>query len=153
MEDSKETQRLELDDPEVLAALLKQQTREMAAVSLGKPREVLLLVDNGIRRLEVFNETTYLLGRFSKSSPRGKHVDLSPFNAQDKGVSRIHAQLHMDDNKLFITDMDSTNGTFVDEMRLLPHHPHQLRQGSKVALGRLVMQVMYKAQAESAKAE
>jgi pSer/pThr/pTyr-binding forkhead associated (FHA) protein len=153
MEDPKATQRLELGEPEILEALLKQQTREMANVALGKAREVLLLVENGIRRLELYNETTFLLGRFAKSTPRGKHVDLSPFSAQDRGVSRIHAQLHMDENKLYITDMDSTNGTFVDGVRLLPHQPHLLRQGSQIMLGRLNMQVMYKTQQESAKAE
>jgi pSer/pThr/pTyr-binding forkhead associated (FHA) protein len=153
MEDPKATQRLELGEPEILEALLKQQTREMTNVALGKAREVLLLVENGIRRLELYNETTFLLGRFAKSTPRGKHVDLSPFSAQDRGVSRIHAQLHMDENKLYITDMDSTNGTFVDGVRLLPHQPHLLRQGSQIMLGRLNMQVMYKTQQESAKAE
>lgn len=153
MEDPKATQRLELDGPELLEALLKQQTREMATLSVGKAREVLLLVENGIRRLELYNETTFLLGRFAKSTPRGKHVDLTPFSAQDRGVSRIHAQLHMDENKLYITDMDSTNGTFVDGVRLMPHQPHLLRQGSQLMLGRLNMQVMYKTQQESAKAE
>lgn len=153
MEDPKATQRLELNEPELLEALLKQQTREMANLSLGKAREVLLLVENGIRRLELYNETTFLLGRFAKSTPRGKHVDLTPFSAQDRGVSRIHAQLHMDENKLYITDMDSTNGTFVDGVRLMPHQPHLLRQGSQIMLGRLSMQVMYKTQQETAKAE
>jgi pSer/pThr/pTyr-binding forkhead associated (FHA) protein len=152
MEDPKATQRLEFDEPEILEALLKQQTREMAAISMGKAREVLLLVENGIRRLELYNETTFLLGRFSKATPRGKHVDLSPFNAQEKGVSRIHAQIHMDDNKLYITDMDSTNGTLVDGVRLQAHHPQLLRQGSQIVLGRLSMQIMYKAQQESTSA-
>jgi pSer/pThr/pTyr-binding forkhead associated (FHA) protein len=153
MEDPKATQRLDLSEPEVLEALLKQQTREMAALSLGKAREVLLLIENGIRRLELHNETAFLLGRFAKSTPRGKHVDLSPFSAQDRGVSRIHAQLHMDDNKLYITDMDSTNGTFVDGVRLQPHQPHLLRQGSQIILGRMSIQIMYKAQQESASAK
>lgn len=153
MEDAKATQRIEIDDPEILEALLKQQSREINAATLGKAREVLLLVESGIRRLEVHNDTTYLLGRFIKSTPRGKHVDLSPFGAQDKGVSRIHAQLHMEDNRLYITDMDSTNGTFLDGVRLLPHQPQILRQGSQVLLGRLAMQIMYKSQTEAAKTD
>jgi pSer/pThr/pTyr-binding forkhead associated (FHA) protein len=153
MDEPKATQRLDIEDPEILESLLKQRTRELGTAALGKAREVLLLVDNGLRRLELHNETSFLLGRFSRSKPRSNHIDLSPFGAQDRGVSRIHAQIHMEDNKLYITDMDSTNGTFVDGIRLQAHHPQLLRQGSELTLGRLRMQVMYKNQVEALTSE
>jgi pSer/pThr/pTyr-binding forkhead associated (FHA) protein len=146
MDDPKPTQRLDVDDPDLLESLLKQRTREITTASLGKAREVLLLIENGIRRIELHDEASFLLGRFSSSKQRTNHIDLTSFGAADKGVSRIHAQLHMDDGKLFIADMDSTNGTFVDGIRLEPHYPVQLRQGSEVVLGKLHLQVMYRSQ-------
>lgn len=146
MDDPKPTQRLDVDDPDLLESLLKQRTREITTASLKKAREVLLLVENGIRRIELHNEASYLLGRFNSSKQRSNHIDLSPFGAADRGVSRIHSQLHMDDGKLYISDMDSTNGTFVDGIRLQPHYPTQLRQGSEVMLGKLHIQIMYRAQ-------
>lgn len=149
MNDPKPTQRLDVDDPELLESLLKQRTREMATASLGKSREVLLLVENGIRRIELHNEVSFLLGRFNSDKQRANHIDLSPFGAADKGVSRIHAQIHMDNNKLYIADMDSTNGTFVDGVRLQAHHPVQIRQGSEILLGKLHVQVMYRSQENS----
>ena len=146
MDDPKPTQKLDVDDPELLESLLKQRTREMSAVTLGKAREVLLLVENGIRRIELHNEISFLLGRFNSAKQRANHIDLSPFDAANKGVSRIHAQIHMDNNKLYIADMDSTNGTFVDGVRLQPHQPIQIRQGSEIVLGKLHLQVMYRSQ-------
>jgi len=152
-DDLKPTQRLEIDDPDMLEALLKQKNRELGTARLGKTREVLLLVDSGIRRVELRNDVTYLLGRFSKSKPRGNHIDLEPFGARDRGVSRIHAQIHMENDMLYLTDMDSTNGTFCDGIKLQAHHQHQLRQGSNIILGRLNLQVMYKSSQDSARTE
>jgi pSer/pThr/pTyr-binding forkhead associated (FHA) protein len=146
MDDPKPTQRLDVDDPELLESLLKQRTREMTTASLGKSREVLLLVENGIRRIELHNEISFLLGRFNSSKQRSNHIDLTPFGAGDKGVSRIHAQIHMDNDKVYIADMDSTNGTFVDGVRLQAHHPSQIRQGSEIMLGKLHLQIMYRSQ-------
>jgi pSer/pThr/pTyr-binding forkhead associated (FHA) protein len=152
-DDLKPTQRLNIEDPELLEALLKQQNRELGTSRLGKAREVLLLVDSGIRKIELRNEVSYLLGRFSKSKPRGNHIDLSPFAAQDRGVSRIHAQIHMEDDQLFLTDMDSTNGTYLDGVKLQAHQQYQLRQGSNIILGRMHMQVMYKSAQDVAEAD
>ena len=151
--DPQQTNRLNIDDPEMLEALLKQRNRELGTARLGKAREVLLLVDSGIRRIEIRNDVSYLLGRFTKSKPRGNHIDLAPFAAQDRGVSRIHAQIHMENDYLYVTDMDSTNGTYVDGIKLQPHEPHQLRQGSNITLGRMHMQVMYKTTIDVAGAE
>lgn len=144
------TSRLGIEDPEMLEALLKQRNREPGTARLGKAREVLLLVDSGIRRIELRNDVSYLLGRFTQGKPHGNYIDLAPFAAADRGVSRIHAQIHMEDGYLYITDMDSTNGTYVDGIQLQAHQPHQLRQGSNIILGRMHMQLMYKTSADVA---
>lgn len=149
MEEPKPTQKLDVDDPDLLESLLKQRTREMTTAALGKSREVLLLVENGIRRIELHNEISFLLGRFNSAKQRANHIDLSPFDAANKGVSRIHAQIHMDNNKIYIADMDSTNGTFVDGVRLQAHHPVQIRQGSEIMLGKMHLQVMYRSHADT----
>lgn len=149
----KHTQRLQLDDPEMLDRLLEQQNRELGPARLGKTREVLLLIETGLRRIELRNDVSYLLGRFSKSKPGANHIDLDPFAARDRGVSRIHAQIHMQDNMLYITDMDSTNGTYVDGIQIQAHQEHKLRQGSNIILGRLNIQLMYKSAQDIAQAE
>ncbi|MEL6524583.1 MAG: FHA domain-containing protein, partial [Chloroflexota bacterium] len=63
---------------------------------------------------------------------------------QDRGVSRVHAQLHYEGGKVFITDLGSTNGTFVSNERLEPKTPTVLRKGDELLLGRLSMQVLFR---------
>ncbi len=154
MSEPKQTQRLSLDEVEVLEAIQKRQKQAedsaLSEVKFAKAREVLLLADSGLRRIELRNDTSYLLGRFNSAKPRTNHIDLSPFGAQERGVSRIHAQIHMEDDILYITDMDSTNGTYLDGVKLLPNQQHRIRQKSDIMLGRLHIQVMYKSAQEVA---
>jgi hypothetical protein len=50
-------------------------------------------------------------------------------------VSRYHAQLRQVETSWLVYDLDSTNGTFVDEQRVLPAQPRVLRRGSVLRLG------------------
>lgn len=154
MNEPKQTQRLDLDESLLLEALNKRQAldenTDLGEVKFSKAREVLLLTDSGLRRIELRNDTSYLLGRFNSTKPRSNHIDLVPFGAQERGVSRIHAQIHMEDDVLYITDMESTNGTYLDGVRLLPNQQHRIRQKSDILLGRLHIQVMYKSAQEVA---
>lgn len=152
-DEQKFTQRLDLNDPEMLDTLREQKNRKLGPARLGKIREVLLLVETGLRRIELRNDVSYLLGRFSKSKPGSNHIDLDPFGARDKGVSRIHAQIHMANNRLYITDMESTNGTYVDGTQIAPNQQHQLRQGSNLILGRMNIQIMYKSATDTSENE
>lgn len=81
----------------------------------------------------------YLLGRHASISG----LDLTPFGALEKGVSRTHAALRRGDEMLFIVDLDSTNGTFLNEQPLAPHQPRVVRSGDQIRLGQLVLHVYF----------
>lgn len=49
-------------------------------------------------------------------------------------VSRYHAMLRYDGERLFVTDTDSRNGTFVDGVRLEPNREHRIEPGSTLRL-------------------
>jgi hypothetical protein len=50
-------------------------------------------------------------------------------------VSRYHAQLRWVESSWLLYDLDSTNGTFVDQERVFPSRPRALRAGTLVRLG------------------
>ncbi|MDZ8105979.1 MAG: FHA domain-containing protein [Nostoc sp. DedQUE12a] len=50
-------------------------------------------------------------------------------------VSRIHAKIQIHDNNYFIEDLGSSNGTFVNNIRLEPKKPYQINLGDKIDLG------------------
>ncbi len=61
---------------------------------------------------------------------RSRRADIS---INDPSVSRIHAKLHIGDGVVRVEDLESSNGTFVNGLRLAD--PVPARQGSTLALG------------------
>lgn len=50
-------------------------------------------------------------------------------------LSRNHAELFVQDNQLYIRDLKSSNGTFINDEKLEPHKNYQLKIGDKIDLG------------------
>jgi pSer/pThr/pTyr-binding forkhead associated (FHA) protein len=57
-------------------------------------------------------------------------------------VSRKHCQIEEIENTLFIIDHNSSNGTFIDGLRLIPNEKQILRQGQKFTIGKLESKVL-----------
>jgi pSer/pThr/pTyr-binding forkhead associated (FHA) protein len=62
----------------------------------------------------------------------GRGVDADVV-VDDAGVSRKHAEIHTDGRQVWVVDLGSTNGTFVDGERV---QTGELRDGSRITLGR-----------------
>lgn len=84
-----------------------------------------------------------VIGRESSTTLEADVIDLSPYGAREKGVSRLHAALHRSPRTLAIEDMESSNGTWVNGQRLMPHEPHVLHDGDEIQLAGLVMHVAF----------
>lgn len=85
-----------------------------------------------------------ILGRSDSSSTQKPDVDLTPFGALEKGVSRIHAVIARSDDTLTLVDMGSANGTHLNGQRLAPDQPRVLRDGDEIRLGKLVAHIYFK---------
>jgi hypothetical protein len=64
-------------------------------------------------------------------------IDLMPHQGWDNGVSRRHAQLSATSSGIFLNDLDSTNGTYVNANRAQPGQPFQLGDGDIVRFGQV----------------
>jgi pSer/pThr/pTyr-binding forkhead associated (FHA) protein len=85
-----------------------------------------------------------VIGRFYDESPVQPDIDLSPYNAENLGVSRLHAAIRRTDNTVSIVDLDSVNHTFINGQRLHPHEVRVLRDGDDIRLGKLTIKVTFK---------
>lgn len=85
-----------------------------------------------------------LLGRFDPISGSKPDIDLSPYNAVDRGVSRLHAAIRRHEDSLTLVDLGSANSTYLNGQRLAPHQPRVLRDGDEIRLGILVMQIYFR---------
>jgi phage tail-like protein len=50
-------------------------------------------------------------------------------------VSRLHAELHTEPQGAILTDLGSSNGTYIGSQRLLPHQPQLLTNGTTFRIG------------------
>ena len=85
-----------------------------------------------------------LLGRSDSSSSQKPDVDLTPYGALEKGVSRLHAAIERSEDTLTLVDMGSSNGTLLNGQKLVPDQPRVLRDGDEIRLGKLVAHIYFK---------
>jgi diguanylate cyclase (GGDEF)-like protein len=83
-------------------------------------------------------EQKYIVGRDSEAG----------FVVSRSSVSRQHARLFLDDGNWWVEDMNSTNGTFVNEQRCV--QPRQLVDSDQVRFGDAIYKFLYGTNVESA---
>jgi FHA domain-containing protein len=126
-----------MDSDNVLHRLLSvPQTRELSA-----PPDVkrVTLHIRGIKEHVVMTQDrVVIVGRADLRADGFKpDIDLSPYGARERGVSRAHIRLHLEAGKLFMTDLYSANGTFMGGERLDAEKPIELHNGDEVLVGAL----------------
>ncbi len=98
--------------------------------------EVVLFINDAVERLKLDAEHSAILGRAT--------LDMTPFGDQSKGVSRRHARLHVSTGFLYLTDLHSTNGTYINGERLRPGEAVIVNRNDEIRLGELTLQVLFK---------
>jgi pSer/pThr/pTyr-binding forkhead associated (FHA) protein len=81
-----------------------------------------------------------------RSDPRREiepDLDLSQDGGSGAGVSRLHAAIVQTAQGLAIMDLDSVNGTWVNNYRIPPRLPFAIDNGDELKLGELVVHVFY----------
>ena len=102
----------------------------------------LSIVDTG-REVEFALDTDVTLGRLDPASATFPDIDLTPDSGLEKGVSRRHAKITRKGSDLFLEDLGSVNGTFLNGKRLTPYLPHPLKDNDEIRLSRILMRVHY----------
>ena len=59
----------------------------------------------------------------------------------ETGVSRRHALINYDGEQYQVTDLKSTNGVFIDELRLSPETPHPWLPGENLRIGEVWLRI------------
>ena len=86
---------------------------------------------------------TMLLGRDDPEHNFHAEIDLTPFQAFANGVSRKHALIQVQDGRVSVKDLSSTNGSRLNAFSLLPGVEYQLQHGDELSLGELRLQVQF----------
>jgi hypothetical protein len=103
---------------------------------------VLSIQDGG--RVELPLSKEIVLGRLDASRAIFPDVDLSSDEGIEQGVSRRHARISRRGNEIFIEDLNSLNGTFLNANRLVPELPYPINDGDEIQLGKLILTIHLK---------
>ncbi len=93
--------------------------------------------------LQVQVHETMMIGRADPQKGVIPAVDLSAHNGQGLGVSRQHAVILVKDNRIYIKDLASVNGTRLNGSALAPQSEYRLRHGDEITIGQIKLQVRF----------
>jgi hypothetical protein len=130
-----------ISDEEIAQELNQKEPRPEPPSSPTNSWISLHLMDSG-KILPLATRNEFTLGRLSEGQPIMPDIDLTPYQAYASGVSRLHAVVKRDVNRIFVMDLGSSNGTYLNGRRLNPHMEEDLKHGDVVALGKLKIQVL-----------
>ncbi len=92
--------------------------------------------------LPLAERTEFTLGRIAEDQPIVPDVDLSPYNAYACGVSRLHCAIKLIEGQVYIVDLGSSNGTYLNGTRLTPYTEMPVADGDIIYLGKLKIQLL-----------
>jgi len=84
-----------------------------------------------------------VFGRKGEDPPEDDLLDLSDLGGYQAGISRRHAMIRRVENGCEIVDLASTNGSWLNDERLIPNKPVPLASGAQLRFGRLRIFVLH----------
>ena len=137
-----------------IVLLLKQSREDVDTESLP-PVSVEEYFDNNLDDVTVyFDQEEYLRlkwkeGRFSKEyileefpATVGKLKESVQIAVNDPSISRLHARFRKQTNTIYLQDLDSTNGTFVNGKRLCMGEEAIIGRGDEIQFGKIIVNVV-----------
>jgi len=100
-------------------------------------------IEGGSTPMLVYPKQEIIMGRRDPNTGGMPDVDLTAYAGYRMGVSRQHAAIRLQDKQLNVSDLGSSNGTFLNGTRLNAHRPYQLRDGDEVRLGQMVLRLYF----------
>ena len=83
---------------------------------------------------------TNLIGRWDPDAGAFPEIDLETHDPEAK-VSRRHATIELQDDKLLVEDIGSLNGTFLNRTRLVAGTKAELKVGDELVVGKTFLRL------------
>ncbi|HVO42853.1 MAG TPA: FHA domain-containing protein [Aggregatilineales bacterium] len=83
------------------------------------------------------------LGRADITADWQPTIDLTPYNAAEFGVSRMHVDLFFENDQVWVLELGSSNGTRVNGLKVAIGSAQLLRNGDLLELGRMQLRVYF----------
>jgi len=134
-------------DPLAAAEVTWMEREETSEVpeeeEVASPVSLKLSIPDSGRDVELPLAKEVNIGRLDPASASFPDIDLTSDGGLEKGVSRRHAKITRRGSEVFIEDLGSINGTFLNRKKLTPYLPQVLKSGDELQLGKLILRVNF----------
>lgn len=86
----------------------------------------------------VHHGSKYLIDLKTLPCTIGKMAECVDYCIEETSISRMHVKFTEKDNQVYMTDLNSTNGTYKNGLRLDPSETVLLESGDEIRLGKLI---------------
>ena len=107
------------------------------------PKHVQFLIPSSRRRLELKLLNQMRVGRADPEANISPELDFTQDQGIENGISRLHATIQLTKQGIILTDLDSTNGTFLNNVRLPAQQPFLVRSGDEIRFGDLLIHIFF----------
>ncbi len=107
-------------------------------------KTILFYIDTASEPLAVEVVRQATLGRHAPTNRIQPRVDLTPYGATAKGVSRLHGVIRRTETGVVYEDLASSNGTRLNGVQLQPYTPYPVKPGDCLLLGQLTMKIYFR---------
>jgi len=121
----------------------REEAIEVAEEEVVSPVSLKLSIPDSGRDVELPLTKEVNIGRLDPASASFPDIDLTSDGGLEKGVSRRHAKITRRGNEVFIEDLGSINGTFLNRKKLTPYLPQAVKSGDELQLGKLILRVSF----------
>lgn len=111
-----------------------------AAAATSERRFRATVLNNG-RSINLPIAAPVLIGRQDSSKGFFPDLDLNNDGGYDSGVSRRHARISVMEDAAYVEDLESANGTFINDQRIKPRTPYRLQTTDELRLGSLILRI------------
>lgn len=115
--------------------------RRPSSLQSARPVAIQLKIGTEAREIEINLDKVINIGRVDPTATVFPEIDLTEDGSLAKSVSRRHARILKQENAVVLEDLGSINGTFINGKRLDPYIPETLKDGDKLQLGKIPIDV------------
>ena len=123
--------------------MLNNQFNDISMMDTEKmarfPRCVRLVIDGTGEKVDVLVDNPVIIGRDDRGST--VDVDLTLKGGYRLGISRQHLRLSTAGANVYVTDLDSRNGSKLNEVDMQPLQSYTIQSGDKLELSGLVLHI------------
>lgn len=154
---------LEFHRPDLIATTRNAEIPGMVSAKIAdSPIDDKLIPEDGIaiyaagtsKPVYLRFDKELIFGRRGDDQPsNGNVLDLSELGGYQMGISRRHAMIRRGEAGYELLDLISTNGSWLNDERLVPNKPYPLPSGSQLRFGRMRLLILYHSVSKKKKAE